>query len=222
MAVINVTPGVVRNLLKTTYYLRVPRQESDNYLRMDRQGQVIPLFPNVNTEIFWKDFDVLETQLERLEREKVIKIVQRPQHASTAGDVGVQEDNVVILDPVRYVNFHGNVTVVDEGGGVAGVTIGAITAAAKQVEVAFFVADWVNHQIDVIPAGVPGAGQIGPHTLPVLGKEYVVSVYKTVGVNLRKPVGLDILVNIATGVVSLRKAPLAAAFDGVVTLSVGT
>jgi len=220
MAVINVTPGVVRNLLRTNYYLRVPRQDSDNFLRMDRQGQVITLLPNVDTEIFWKDFDVLEPQLNKLDRAKVLKIIQRPKHAADDEPVGVQLNGTTVVDFVRFINMHGNVSVTDEGGSVAGVTVGSITAAAQQVEVPFFAADWVNNEIVVIPTGVPGLGQIGPHTLPVVGYEYVVTSFKDVGVNLRKPVGLNTLINFATGYVTLSKAPIVTPFDGIVVLSV--
>lgn len=221
MAVINVTPGVVRNLLRTNYYLRIPRQEPDNLLRMDRQGHVITLLPNIDTEIFWKDFDVLEPQLNKLDRAKVLKIVQRPKHAADE-PVGVQLNGTTVLDPVRFINMHGNVTVIDEGGSVAGVTVGSITAASKQVEVPFFAADWVNNEIVVIPTGVPGLGQIGPHTLPVAGYEYVVTSFKDVGVNLRKPIGLNTLINFVTGYVTLNKSPIVTPFDGIVVLSVRT
>jgi len=214
--IINVTPGIVRNLLKTTYYLRIPRQESNNQQKQDRQGQTIPLLPGIDTTIFWKDFDVVSNTLKQLDRDNVVKIIQYPQH-DTGSDVGVQKDSVTILTPISFLNFHGSVTVTDEGGSVAGVTF---SADITQVEIPFSSADWVNDKLLVIPTGIPGPGQVGPHLLPVLGRQFVVNHFQTIDVNNRRPVDMADVINITTGFITVYKAPIVSPFSGVLVVSV--
>lgn len=84
-------------------------------------------------------------------------------------------------------------------------------------EITFEVADWgagTANTIRIIASGIPGAGEVGPHELPVEGKAYAVTVFKdgvgalTIGVD----VGVEI--DLGSGLITLTKAGLAAPFDG--------
>jgi hypothetical protein len=215
--VINVTPGIVRNLLKTTFYLRIPRQESDNKQKQDRDGQTIPLPPNTDVEIFWKDFDVVSGQLEDLQRQKVLLIIQYPMHA--AGEIiAVQKDGVTVVSDVSTFDFHGfPVTVTDEGNNTAGI---ALSFSVLGTEVAFADSDWVNDQIMVIPTGAPAAGQVGPHLLPVVGRQFVINPFRNIDVSDRRPVDMSTYVDFTTGFITILKAPVVPAFSGVLVITV--
>ena len=82
---------------------------------------------------------------------------------------------------------------------------------------AFVVGDWAAgtaDEIDIVRSpAVPGAGQIGPHTQNV-GTSYLVQVYRDIGGNVLAQVDVEVEINTVTGLVTLRKAPLAAAFPG--------
>ena len=86
----------------------------------------------------------------------------------------------------------------------------------RAVEVVFTVADWLAgssvNEIVVIPSGTPGAGEVGPHTQPI-GRAYGMSVFKD---DLPLTIGVDIelKISLATGEITLIKAPLADPFDG--------
>lgn len=215
MTVTNVTPGVVRNLLKTTYYLRIPRQEADNRLLMDRQGQTVALKPNVDTILFWKDFDCVEQELNKLDRDNIVRIIKRPHHVNDDEPTGVQKDGVTVVDYVRFLNFHGAVSVTDEGSLIAGVHI-----QQQIIEIPFATSDWLDNQLIVIPTGSPGAGEVGPHLLPVNGRQYVVNHFKTISADERRPVDMDTFINFNTGFVAVKKSPVIPDFDGLLVLSV--
>lgn len=88
-------------------------------------------------------------------------------------------------------------------------------------EFSFVAGDWaagvVNEiQIVRVPA-VPGAGQIGPHTLR-LGVAYVVQVFEDVGGNDLNIVDVEVEMNTATGLITMRKAPVPPGFAGRVVI----
>jgi len=222
MTVINVTPGIVRNLLKTPFYLRVPHQDPTRGAKHDRRSETITLPPAVNVTIFWKEFEAVEEELNRLDRENIVRIIQRPAHASDGGIISVEHDLVTVVMPATYLNFIGPYfTVTDQGGGRAGVSLSIPTLTGTVVgnEIPFFVADWVSNEIDVIATGVPAAGQIGPHGLPLVGRQLVVSPFRENGGTGRREIGLNIFTDTATGLVRMRKAPIQDPFDGVVVIT---
>jgi len=219
--IIDVTSGIVRNLLKTTYYLRIPRKDKVGKtvpLRHDRDGQTIPLPPNVDVELFWKDFDAIEEQLIALNRDNIVRIIKRPTHSSGVGtdNLDIEKDSVTVVSDALFLNFHGNVDVTNEGANRAGVTVRANNQGR---EVFFTAGDWNEHTLEIIPTGVPVIGQIGPHQLPVSGKQYDVAPFKILSVDDRRPIDLDTFVNISTGVISLKKAPAIPDFAGLVMLT---
>lgn len=115
-----IVPGIVRNLLKTIYYLRIPRQDSDNRQKQSREGQTVPLPPGVDVQLDWRDFDVVSDLLKQLDRDGIVKIIQYPSQLS---QLSVEQDGVLVADPATLINFHGNVTVAQEGSGAVGVTV---------------------------------------------------------------------------------------------------
>jgi len=76
----------------------------------------------------------------------------------------------------------------------------------------FFVTSWLNNQIEVIRAGVPGPGQLGPHNL-ALGN-YRTFISEFISGTTRKAVEVDAVYNPTTGSVYLIKAAGKADFDG--------
>jgi len=217
--VINVTPGIVRNLLKTTYYLRIPRQEVNKGQKQGRDSQTIPLLPGVDTVIFWKDFDIVSNTLKQLDRDSIVKIIQYPKHnLDDSTSVGVQKDGTTIVPAVKFIDFHGDVLITDEGSSVAGVTINPTGVA--WVEIPFAALDWVNNQIVIIPTGVPGLGQVGPHLLPVIGNQFVVNHFQTIDASHRRNIDMADIINITSGFITVFKAPAASPFSGVFVVSV--
>ena len=85
MPVNNVTPGIVRNLLKTPYYLRIPAQDGTNGLQRARPSQTIELPTNKNVILYWEDFDVIESLLKDLDQKNIIRIIQYPEHVTGGG-----------------------------------------------------------------------------------------------------------------------------------------
>jgi len=87
---------------------------------------------------------------------------------------------------------------------------------ASLVRIPFVSGDWTSNAITVLATGTPGAGQVGPHGLAAYNS-YLVQVINTdqtpdemVSVELQFA---------ASGDITLRKAPRAAAFAGVVVIS---
>ena len=76
----------------------------------------------------------------------------------------------------------------------------------------------VIHEVEIVrfPA-VPGPGQIGPHRLR-LGVSYLIQVYRDLGPNALDRVDVQAEIDIITGLITMRKAPLAPDFDGRVVI----
>ena len=68
----------------------------------------------------------------------------------------------------------------------------------------FEIADWINHQIEIIATGIPVAGQIGPHNLgtPCINSQ----VWQDEATRFRQ-VGVEMIINPTTNNVTLKKAP---------------
>jgi len=84
-------------------------------------------------------------------------------------------------------------------------------------EVTFAAADWAAgtpNQVSIIATGIPGAGEVGPHLLPVTGKAYSVSVYQDGVGSLVLGVDVGLNMDLSTGEIILTKTGLAPAFDG--------
>jgi hypothetical protein len=84
------------------------------------------------------------------------------------------------------------------------------------VAVSFVAADWGSGTVNEVlirRAGVPGAGEVGPHGLDNTGP-YQVIIYKDVSPGVVEEVDVVVQTNINNGNITLRKSGLAAAFDG--------
>lgn len=90
---------------------------------------------------------------------------------------------------------------------------GGGTEALKKIDLGFIAQDWRGlNYLQVIASGSPGNNQIGPHELP--SGTYNVQVYKYIGVDLVKAVEVVLLVNRATGLITMMKSSRASAFSG--------
>ena len=89
-----ITHGIVRNLLKTTYYLRVP---ADPY-RKDKLGRTIPIPPNEDVSLDYRDWKLVEYDLITKDWLKILKIIKYPAH-SCSGNFTVI-NNYTELPPV--------------------------------------------------------------------------------------------------------------------------
>lgn len=81
---------------------------------------------------------------------------------------------------------------------------------------AFTASDWSSgtvNEIEIIREGIPGAGQLGPHEFP-LGVAYSVSVFESGGSPVIIGTDTEVQINIDTGSITLRKAPLGPNFSG--------
>jgi len=76
-----ITPGVVRNLQKTTYYLRVLQDRK----RADRSGKTVPILPNQDVEIDYRDWILIEDELIIRDNLKILKIIKYPAIAPQGG-----------------------------------------------------------------------------------------------------------------------------------------
>lgn len=80
----------------------------------------------------------------------------------------------------------------------------------------FVATDWSSgtaNEIEIIRTGVPGLGQLGPHEFP-LGVAYSVSVFEASGVPIIIGTDTEVQINLDTGAIILRKAPLGPNFAG--------
>lgn len=84
-------------------------------------------------------------------------------------------------------------------------------------EVLFDVADWLNNQIFIIAQGSPGAGEVGPHRLPI-GSTYSITVWQDLPGSNARIVNIATYVDRLTGKIRLLKAGAAPEFSGRVFL----
>ena len=88
-------------------------------------------------------------------------------------------------------------------------------------EFSFVEADWNSHVPNEIQIPNEGAlitpGQIGPHELGT-DRSYHITVWRDDGTPVLIGVDVEYYINLTTGLVRLRKAPLAPAFDGRVVI----
>jgi hypothetical protein len=70
-----INPGVVRNLLKTPYYLRIP---ADPY-RRDRIGKKIVIPATQDVEIDYRDWKLVEYDLITKDRLNILRIIKYPE-----------------------------------------------------------------------------------------------------------------------------------------------
>jgi hypothetical protein len=81
-----ITNGIVRNLLKTPYYLRVP---ADPY-RRDRIGKKIVIPSTEDVEIDYRDWKLVEFDLITKDRLNILRIIKYPEAVmSSAGSLTV-------------------------------------------------------------------------------------------------------------------------------------
>ena len=78
-----ITDGIVRNLLKQNFYLRVPND-------VDRPSKTITIPPNSEAHIDSQYWYLVEANLIQLDRDKVLKIIRYPGYAPPASSLYVQ------------------------------------------------------------------------------------------------------------------------------------
>jgi hypothetical protein len=152
-------------------------------------------------------------------------------------DVGIVVDpgtgNITLTKTGLGADFNGRVVIVDSGVtvGVTGPTgntgatggTGATGAfGTPAFRAPFLTTDWssgTSNEITILQTGIPGAGQLGPHSLTP-NNSYVVSVFRD---SDDQQVDVGVEVNPANGNVTLTKAGLGADFNGrVVIVDSGT
>lgn len=80
----------------------------------------------------------------------------------------------------------------------------------------FYAADWYNNKIEIIPTGIPTAGQLGPHLMPGDGLfETEVYQYRVGGFLESITVRIS---QYASGLVVVEKTPLTPNFNGILML----
>lgn len=80
------TPGIVRNLLKEPFYLRIPKDR-----RGKRPGKTVIIPSNLDVNLEYHDFDSIVDQLIKLDRLNILRIIQYPNSlANTAVPGGME------------------------------------------------------------------------------------------------------------------------------------
>ena len=87
--------------------------------------------------------------------------------------------------------------------------------AAEVARISFLTTDWVSNAITVIQTGSPTAGQVGPHGLAAYGTYLAQVINTSVTPNEMVDVELQFA---GSGNVTMRKAPAAPIFNGVIVL----
>jgi hypothetical protein len=133
--VIIASDGIVQNLQKTTFYLRIPTSRDDDLL-----SKTIPLPPSVNVNIQYRDFDLVRATLIDLDVRNIVRIVQYPKYLpdGTTLDLVISENGTTVLPAVGRIDFSGDVTVTDFGSGVANINIDASPTRSGVVLAASF------------------------------------------------------------------------------------
>ncbi len=92
-----ISNGIVRNLLKSVYYLRIPK---DSY-RKDRVGKTIAIPSTEDVEIDYKDWKLIEFDLISKDRLKILKIIKYPETSlSFNGFIIINNYTALPLNPV--------------------------------------------------------------------------------------------------------------------------
>ena len=98
----------------------------------------------------------------------------------------------------------------ENGGGPPG--------SETEIDIGFIAQDWRGqHDLYVIPVGSPSLGQIGPHGLPA--GTYNTSVYRYIGSGIVREVGVTIIVDRITGLITMWKAARVPAFSGRIVIN---
>lgn len=97
-----VTGGLIRNLLKQAFKLRIPGDVGKEK-KQDLASRTITLPPNTDVEIDYRDFRSLLPELLELQRRKVISIIRYPEVES--GVIELEENYVTKLDKTSSLNF---------------------------------------------------------------------------------------------------------------------
>ena len=86
------------------------------------------------------------------------------------------------------------------------------------VEFTFFASDWVNNQLQIINAGPLGPGIIGAHGKGV-NRTFHIAVFRDEMTPVFPMVDIELLINIPTGQITIRKTGVATPFPGRVIIS---
>lgn len=74
-----INTGIIRNLLKTTYYLRIPK----DLKRDDRIGRTIAIKSCVDVELDYRDWKLVEPLLINLDFRNILRIIRYPERSSS-------------------------------------------------------------------------------------------------------------------------------------------
>jgi hypothetical protein len=88
------------------------------------------------------------------------------------------------------------------------------------ISLTFTAANWSGDNLTVIPSGVPGPGQVGPHNIPT-GQIIHTKIQMKTGV-LYEDVFIESDYDITTNTILLKKSSTVSAFDGSILLSYGS
>lgn len=116
------------------------------------------------------------------------------------------------------IDFEGDYLFHHISGGVWRVNVlpRTVPDAASLVRIPFVTGDWASNALTVIATGTPGAGEVGPHDLAAYNS-YLVQVINT---DQTPDEMVDVEIQFAgTGNITLRKAPRAPDFAGIVVIS---
>lgn len=80
--IVVISTGVVRNLLKTPYYLRIPEESSTFKDRASRPSRTIKILPNSDIELDYRMWKLVEDDLIIKDNLKVLKIIRYPSYAA--------------------------------------------------------------------------------------------------------------------------------------------
>lgn len=100
-----VSTGVLRNLLKQAFKLRIPGDVGSDK-KQDLASRTITLPPNTDVELEYREFRAVLAEVLDLERRKVLKIIRYPE--MQAGVIELEENYVVKVDKTSSLNFVGN------------------------------------------------------------------------------------------------------------------
>lgn len=92
-------------------------------------------------------------------------------------------------------------------------------APGGNIELGFTAANWSGNTITVIPSGVPGAGQIGPHNIPS-GKVLYTSTQMKTGSQYQE-VFIEVNYDLSSNTIVIQKTSDYPAFDGAILISYG-
>ena len=131
-----------------------------------------------------------------------VSMIFRGLNDSGAMAIAIADPNIAKVYNGRTI-FNVN-SLANECGGGHYHTVDVTPVDNSKICLHFEIADWTNHQIEIIATGIPVAGQIGPHNLgaPCINSQ----VWQDEATRFRQ-VGVEMIISPTTNNVTLKKAP---------------